>query len=128
MTNTPTAQFKDLFKDSEGPVFLSSEVTSTTATLHLHVPHNLSWFEGHFPDQHVLPGVVQVDWVGKLAKALFSELGAFRQLSNIKFKSMILPDTHVSLELQLDADKGNVAFHYVSQSASFSMGTMKFSI
>lgn len=88
-----------LFKPSQGPQILSVDTADNSVLITLHVPDQLSWFDGHFPEQKVLPGVVQVDWAGKLARALFVKGDAFQQLSNIKFKTMVMPDTAMQLEL-----------------------------
>lgn len=119
-------QLTALFNAHEGPQIARAETSPDSASLSIHVPDDLSWFDGHFPEQKVLPGVVQIDWAGKLAKALFTELGQFKQLSNIKFKTVVMPNTDLELELTYDAAKGNVKFHFFNQSDSYSMGIFKF--
>ncbi|MGS2718099.1 ApeI family dehydratase [Eionea flava] len=126
MTNNKQEKIAHLFSNNEGPDIQRVDISSTFASVRLHVPNNLSWFDGHFPEQKILPGVVQVDWAGKLAKALFADIGEFKQLSNIKFKSVVVPNTNMELELSYDMKKGSIKFHFFSQSESFSMGTIKF--
>ena len=41
---------------------------SSTMQLTLRVHRDLQWFEGHFPDVALLPGVVQTTWVVELAR------------------------------------------------------------
>lgn len=115
-----------LFPSMEGPHILGVESTSDTIRISLHVTEQLSWFDGHFPEQKVLPGVVQVNWAGKLARALFVKDATFQQLSNVKFKTMVLPDTTMQLELSYNAAKQSVKFNYFNDTDSFSMGSFKF--
>lgn len=115
-----------LFNACEGPTVKTVQASADKAHLTLHVDPQLAWFEGHFPEQKVLPGVVQIDWAGKIAKALFVQDYAFKQLTNIKFKTMVMPDTTLDLELAFNAEKGALKFHFFNQSESFSMGSFKF--
>ncbi len=118
---------KALFKAQEGPDITSANVTDVTAEINLNVDEHLSWFDGHFPDHKVLPGVVQIDWAGKLAKALFFRDSRFLQLTNIKFKSMVMPGTAMCLTLSFNAVKGSVTFQFSNETDSFSTGSFKFS-
>lgn len=121
-----TQALSALFKPSEGPQIISIDSTDNTVIITLHVPAQLSWFDGHFPEQKVLPGVVQVDWAGKLARALFVNNSAFQQLSNIKFKTMVMPDTDMQLELAFNEAKHSVKFTFFNETDSFSTGSLKF--
>lgn len=127
MINSNQESLIHLFNINEGPNIGKVKIASTSVSVDLHVPQNLSWFKGHFPQAKVLPGVVQLDWAGKLAKVLFVDLGEFKQLSNIKFKSMVPPETNMILELTCDQKKGTVKFHFFNQHESFSLGIFKFS-
>jgi len=107
------------FDKDEWPVLLDYSVTNNTdkntiiVEITCHVPTKLSWFEGHFPEQPVLPGVVQTHWAGELSTALFP-IDDFRQVNGLKFKSMILPDTNITLSLVFNAEKKSVDFRYLS--------------
>ncbi|MFC3095374.1 hypothetical protein [Alteromonas sediminis] len=126
MNKKNTDDLQSQFKQQEGPNIIGTEWGEQSVLLSLNVPADLSWFDGHFPTHKVLPGVVQIDWAGKLAKALFQGASTFSQLSNIKFKSMVMPNTDLSLLLEWDKNKGNVKFHYFNQDESFSTGIVKF--
>ena len=126
MTNIQPHNLSVLFKPQEGPQIHTLESSPNTALLTLHVPNDLAWFEGHFPDQSVLPGVVQIDWAGKLSRSLFVGTSAFGRLTNVKFKTMVLPDTTLSLELTHRPEKGSVKFHFFNDAHSFSLGSLQF--
>ena len=126
MTDTSLEQLASHFTIGESPTLLDLEVAQSNASINIHVPAELSWFEGHFPDQPVLPGIVQIDWAGKIGKAIFADLGMFTQLSNIKFNNMILPNTLLSLELVYVSEKGILKFHFFNESGTFSTGSFVF--
>lgn len=125
MMNKKTT-FSTLFNQFEGPDFLAESSSDDNVVLTLYVSDKLSWFDGHFPQHKVLPGVVQIDWAGKIGKAVFGSDRIFSQLTNIKFKTMVLPDTTMTLELRFHAEKGTLTFHYFNESDSFSTGSFKF--
>lgn len=112
------------------PRFDRIEGQDQVVTILAYVPDSLSYFKGHFPEQAVLPGVVQVHWVGELAKRLFN-IDGFSDLKSIKFSSMILPNQAFELSLKYAADKGTVRFNYQSQNSEpepvkFSSGMLSF--
>ena len=89
------------------------------------IPDNLSYFAGHFPEQAVLPGIVQIHWAGELAKFLLN-LEGFAALKNIKFNSMVLPNSQLTLSLKYNQVKQTLRFDYKSQSDKFSNGVLAF--
>lgn len=124
--NNQIQALNTLFKPLQGPQIIHLESAHDKVLISLHVANQLSWFDGHFPEQKVLPGVVQVDWAGKLARALFVKDNAFQQLINVKFKTMVMPDTSMQLELNYNAAKNSIKFNFFNDTASFSMGGFKF--
>lgn len=124
------------FNNTEWPSLLDYSMTknidrkSLHAKIDCHISSDLSWFVGHFPEQAVLPGVVQTHWAGQLSCALFP-VGDFHQINNLKFKSMILPNTTVTLHLIYKQEKNSVAFRYEnsqseSQNDIFTTGSLLF--
>ena len=127
MLKTDIDALQALFKVQEGPAITACDMENATAVVTLTVPEQLAWFDGHFPGNKVLPGVVQVDWAGKLAKALFVAKDRFYQLTNIKFKSMVMPGAVMQLTLSYNAAKQSITFSFFDQSETFSSGSFKFS-
>jgi 3-hydroxymyristoyl/3-hydroxydecanoyl-(acyl carrier protein) dehydratase len=83
-------------------------------------------FQGHFPEQPILPGLAQVDWAIRFGEQAFGPLGTFRGLSALKFKGIIRPLDELELSLTFDADKRILRFQYASASERKSSGLVLF--
>lgn len=91
-------------------------------TLNLYVPIELDFFSGHFPEQPILPGVVQLDWVIKFAHQYLAVTGGFSSLDHIKFQAPILPDAHLELDLTWIRSKQLVEFSFTAAQQKHSSG------
>ena len=78
------------------------------------IPQSLAWFEGHYPDQPVLPGVVQTHWVTELSQILFN-VKEFQGINALKFINMILPETPLKLILKLSKETNSVSFTFFNE-------------
>lgn len=92
----------------------------------LAAPHDLMYFDGHFPQAPILPGVVQLEWALMLARDCFALPPLFRGIHALKFQHVIRPDAAFSLELRHDASKGCVAFNYFSTAGTHASGRLMF--
>ena len=113
------------FNGDQWPVFNQAELIDGQVNLVLGIPEDLSFFAGHFPEQAVLPGVVQIHWAGELGKLLFNIEG-FAALKNVKFNSMVLPNSQIILNLKYTSDKQTLRFDYTSDSDKYSSGALVF--
>jgi len=99
---------------SQWPKISMLEVNDVTLKLQIKIGHELKWFEGHFPENPVLPGVVQVHWAVSLAQQFMLEKKQFRQVENLKFKSVVLPGMELILQFSgLVADE-KIRFSFLS--------------
>lgn len=90
------------------------------------VPSNLFYFDGHFPETPILPGVVQIDWAICYGRQYFDLPPQFRAIHALKFHHVIRADNHVALELVYDAQKGRLSFRYFSPAGQHSSGCILF--
>ncbi|MFP5393830.1 MAG: AMP-binding protein [Gammaproteobacteria bacterium] len=94
--------------------------------LALTVPANLFYFDGHFTDAPVLPGVAQVDWAILYGRKHFRLAPDFAGIHALKFQQVIRPDAPVSLELIHDSVKGSLQFRYFSDAGPHAGGRIQF--
>ena len=91
----------------------------------LNVPADHPAFAGHYPIRPILPGVVQIDWVVRLADLhLATKLAAATDFQ-VKFRRTISADEPISLELRLDPGKGVLSFTYRLKGDIASSGRIK---
>ncbi len=84
-------------------------------------------FQGHFPDNPILPGVIQVDWAIRFGREAFGPLGDFQGIRNLKFMDLIRPGERLELYLTFDRAAGRLGFRYEVQGGRKSAGQVAFS-
>ena len=72
----------------------------------------LVFFDGHFPDRPILPGVAQAHIAVLIAQRLWETWPADANLSKLKFKRVLAPGERVTLYLKRDAVSGRISFRY----------------
>jgi len=80
------------------------------------VTANEGYFEGHFPQLPIMPGVLQIEALAQLAGILLfrnkkdnNTIGYFRSIENVKFRRPVVPGDQLRLEVQMLRKKGNLA-------------------
>jgi len=106
------------FDTSQWPSITKVGIESDVLALHLHIAPDLKWFEGHFPDNPVLPGVVQVHWAVSLAKKLLVADKQFNKVENLKFKSVVLPNMDLVLRFTEMQAGEKIRFSFLSADSS----------
>ena len=78
---------------------------------------NEAFFQGHFPDHHVMPGVLIIEALSQVgAVALLSKpenrgkIAFFAGIKQAKFKRQVLPGDQVHLECMLERQMGDIGF------------------
>ena len=96
---------------------LSADVNSANnarpqmeVVLGLLVPPDLDYFSGHFSQYPVLPGVVQLLWVRHFARLHLGISGDVQKMTQVKFKSMILPGEALTMQLRWNAAKSQLSY------------------
>ena len=81
------------------------------------VSANEMQFLGHFPQKHVMPGVLLIEALAQVgAIAILTEeenkgkLAFFGGIKNARFKAQVIPGDVVELECEITAKKGPVGF------------------
>ncbi len=102
-------------------------VDGTSAALQVTARPTLDCFPGHFPGLPILPGVVQVDWVIRLARVhLGIPCAGFSALRKLKFSAPVLPGTALSLQIDWLPEKQRVDFAYRNGERTVSSGQIVF--
>jgi len=104
------------------PDVLATLRSDENIVLTLQVPESLLYFDGHFDQASLLPGVVQIEWAVHFGRQLFDISGEFSSLEVVKFKEVISPDQKVELTLQFKEDKKKLVFSYQSKNGACSSG------
>lgn len=94
------------------PIERCRELRADSVTLTLQIDAGLFWFQGHFPDLPILPGVAQLDWVMHYGVSLLAPGKQFAAVDNIKFQQPVLPDSLLQLRIDWDAEKSRLSFRY----------------
>ncbi|MDB4807084.1 hypothetical protein OAG89_03785 [Pseudomonadales bacterium] len=126
MSKITLQQLQSDFAGDGWPIILSLDSEEHQYSLQLDIRSDIKWFEGHFPGQPVLAGVVQTHWAGELSKCFFPIGEDFQRIDNLKFQSVILPDIKLELRLVYLANKNAVKFSYSDSEHNYSTGTLIF--
>ena len=80
----------------------------------LFIPGESEYFDGHFPEFKLLPGVAQIELVVRLAAGHFKTGIYVSKAKRIKFSNVIAPDSIIQVELAYNAHAGSVTFKIAS--------------
>ena len=72
----------------------------------------------------MLPGVAQLFWVGYFARQLLGLDNGWCQMEAVKFNKLVLPDTTITLQLELREDRRRLQFRYSIDGAACSSGRL----
>lgn len=113
---------------SDLPTVLAERRSAVESELELLIAEDHPCFEGHFPGQPILPGVVQIAWAVHFAAAFHGLKGGVHTLEQIKFRRPILPGAHLTLRLTPSADRHKLKFEFRDAEHSYSSGTLDYGI
>lgn len=127
---TSNAALAALFDEHQGrrvdPEILEREIEHDSLVLHLHLPQELIFFDGHFDEAPILAGVVQVDWAIEYATEHFAISEGFRRVEALKFFKIMMAGDRVNLDLKYDRDTGRLKFQYSAGETIHSSGRIVF--
>lgn len=91
--------------------------------LDLALDPDLLAFEGHFPRCPILPGVALLHWVMLFTRRFFDAETSARELTNLKFMHILVPNDR--LRLALSHDEGQVKYQYTCAGKLCAKGRIK---
>lgn len=104
------------------PEVIEIKKDDASVTLSCRLPRQLIYFDGHFEQQAILPGIVQLHWAERYGRQFFNVSGKFSHIEALKFQLLLLPDQIVSISLRYDAEKQKLLFSYFSETGTHSSG------
>ncbi len=109
-------------KNTHAPQIINCDYQDERVELQLQILPSLVYFNGHFPDQPILPGVTQLAWVEQFGKIFFDIGLPFLRMEVIKFKKVIRPNELIKMELNWKAETGKLYFELTSMNNDHSSG------
>ena len=111
--------------DQSFPRVLSLAGDEAYICVRLNISPDLHWFRGHFPDQAVLPGVIQLHWAVLIAQACFGFSSVPAEIKRLKFKKIVTPPAELELTVSRHGPAA-VQFEFSSSDAKNSEGRLFF--
>lgn len=108
------------------PQIVRQSIDSNLLVMECFIPAELVYFDGHFDDQPILPGIVQVHWAEAYGRKFLAVAGRFIRLEVIKFQKVIPPNSTLTMTLQYDFEKNKLTFKYESDLGVHSNGRICF--
>lgn len=76
------------------------------------IPGDSLWFQGHFPDDPLLPGIAQLHLVMETIQSALGEKRRLTALKRVRFKRVIRPEETMAITVEPLADNpGTFRFH-----------------
>ncbi|MCR5045520.1 MAG: hydroxymyristoyl-ACP dehydratase [Treponema sp.] len=98
--------------------------TDDSFILEFTLSEECDFFDGHFPEIHLLPAVGQIDLMMHFAKKYLGDKGFAVSAKRIKFGAPIFPGYTVRLNVKYNSEKKSLAYKLTTcdESKSFSSG------
>ena len=127
VTFAPLAELFAAHPPPTGPIVLKREPTASGSLLHLQVPTNLAYLDGHFPRFAVVPGVVQLKWVTEEIAAFTGRPAVVTAMSAVKFHELLRPGQSFCLEFSFNAQTSKWNYRLFHGERTISSGRLQFS-
>jgi acyl-coenzyme A synthetase/AMP-(fatty) acid ligase/3-hydroxymyristoyl/3-hydroxydecanoyl-(acyl carrier protein) dehydratase len=100
--------------------------SACAVSLQVEIAAQSPYFDGHFHEAPVLPGVAQLDWVVRFGREFFDLPPRFLRMEGVKFQQVIKPGPPIEMALSFDADRGRLSFALKSETGSHASGRIVF--
>lgn len=104
------------------PTITTKQIADDRVRLNLLIPENLYYFQGHFEQAAILPGVTQIDWVMYFIGEYFKvDTRRLVSIDQLKFQHIVRPNYEVEFSLERIASN-KYQFNYKSEHGQHSSG------
>jgi 3-hydroxymyristoyl/3-hydroxydecanoyl-(acyl carrier protein) dehydratase len=117
------AQGVNMTKPTE-PIHVNTEPTDSGCILHLQVPDDLYYLEGHFPQTPMVAGVCQLRWVVNAIEAYARQKVHVTGMEAVKFHRMLCPGQIFSLLIDFDRETHTWAYCLYTAEQKFASGRL----
>jgi 3-hydroxyacyl-[acyl-carrier-protein] dehydratase len=101
------------------------QVTDGEIISHIRVPADSPWFDGHFPEGPVLPGVAQLGMIHDLLCRTLDKALPVAKVSRVRFKQMIQPDQALILTVKTGNENSSHSFRISGDEGLICSGQMR---
>lgn len=127
---TSAARLQALFQQTESrlplPFYDWLQRGPTQAQAELLISPDLYHFQGHFPEQPILPGVVQIDWAIALARSIYTLPSQLHRMEALKFQALIQPGMRLLVDLAWQAERATLEFRAHSAAGAHASARLVF--
>lgn len=106
------------------PKIVARHIDADEARFEMVLDPELPWFDGHFPERPILPGVAQLHIASLLAEEAWGFIADGHEMARVKFRRMLLPGDRIVLQLNRKP-AGVLAFSYLVDGDVAASGTFK---
>ncbi|MBI9105594.1 MAG: acyl-CoA synthetase [Spirochaetales bacterium] len=119
-------EIEALFRKNEDLNIYSVSIENSSAVIDFTLGIGSVYFNGHFREFSILPGVVQCDLAMRFAHEHLSSTLKMKSISRMKFKKPILPETRLLLELNFNSKRNKLSYSYCGygNGIQYSSGTI----
>lgn len=82
--------------------------------LEVFIPDTCDFFDGHFPEIHLVPAVAQIDMAMHFCKKYFGTECAMVSAKRLKFTSPVKPNSSLHFSLKFNPEKSMVTYKLTS--------------
>lgn len=102
------------------------ERTEDSVLLAFRIEEKCDFFDGHFPEIHLVPAVAQIDTMINLANKYLGTSRFFVSAKRIKFSAPVLPNTDLHLSMKFNKEKNAIVYKLTTaaEDKTFSSGTL----
>ena len=97
---------------------LDWSITSNQIRLVLNVAASNPYFDGHFPEIAIFPGVAQLHNAIWFANRYLGTPLSVREVKNLKFQSLLIPNSKVVLDAKLNTSTQSLTFTFTDEANS----------